>query len=108
MKKQLLSMMTCMALLAAGCGDTDKPGENTGGGGTGTGDGNEDLVPNIRQIVRVDVTETDGEVAKQENYRFAYDQKARLTEMSHEYAGKEEPFGDAINLFFMVWSSVVR
>ena len=37
-----------------GCGDTDKPGENIGGGGTDTGNGNEDSVPDIRLIVRVD------------------------------------------------------
>ena len=105
MKKQLLSMMTCMALLAAGCGDTDKPGENTGGG---TGNDNEDPVPNIRQIVRVDVTETDGEVTKQENYRFAYDQKARLTDMTHEYAGKEETYVEGITLDYTDWPTVVR
>lgn len=104
MKKQLLSMMTCMALLAAGCGDTNKPGENTGGGGTGND--NEDPVPDLRHIVRVDVTETDGEVTEQENYRFAYDLRNRLTEMTHEYAGKEETDGERITLDYTEWPTV--
>ena len=74
MKKRLFFILACMALLTVGCGETDKPDENTGGG-SGTGGGTAD-----RLITRLDITytSTDG-IDATERCTFTYDELKRLT-----------------------------
>ncbi|MFR2062402.1 MAG: hypothetical protein ACLS37_11290 [Alistipes sp.] len=68
------------ALLTVGCGETDKPDENTGGG-SGTGGGTAD-----RLITRLDITytSTDG-IDATEWCTFTYDELKRLTVLERRY-----------------------
>ena len=80
MKKRLFFILACMALLTVGCGETDKPDENTGGG-SGTGGGTAD-----RLITRLDITytSTDG-IDATERCTFTYDELKRLTVLERRY-----------------------
>ena len=94
MKKRLLFILACMALLTVGCGETDKPDENTGGG-SGTGGGTAD-----RLITRLDITytSTDG-IDATEWCTFTYDELKRLTVLERRYV-EEGRYEDGCTLTY--------